>query len=103
MTAFVEVARVDDVPDQSAICVEVAGRRIALFNLGGTFFAIDDNCTHADAPLSEGQICGGEVACPLHAATFDIATGAATGPPAYEDVETYPVRVVDGAVEVAVG
>lgn len=84
-------------------CVEVLGRPIALYNLEGEFFATDDLCTHAEASLSEGQIQGDEIVCPLHFATFNIRSGACTGPPASDDLRTYPVRVSpSGLIEVAV-
>ncbi len=103
MSSYVAVARVDQFTDTDRLAVEVDGRRIGVFRLGDTFYAIDEMCTHADASLCEGDIVGGEVMCPLHMATFDLATGACTGPPATEDVATYPVRVTeDGAIEVAV-
>jgi nitrite reductase/ring-hydroxylating ferredoxin subunit len=103
MGTFVKVAKVADIPPETARCVEVEGRRIGLFNLGGVIHAVDDTCPHADASLSEGEIVGTEVSCPLHFATFDLETGACTGPPADDDLRTYTVRVTDdGDVEVAV-
>lgn len=101
MAEFVKVAKLADIAPESARCVEVDGRKIGLFNLGGVIHAIDDICTHAQASLSEGEISGTEVACPLHFATFDLETGACTGPPADDDVATYEVRVTDdGDIEV---
>ncbi len=100
MSSFVRVARLSEIPEDSGRCVDVAGKRVALFNLGGTIFAIDDTCTHADASLCEGSISGGEVICPLHMATFDIRTGRATGPPADQDVATHRVRIRGDDIEV---
>ena len=102
MGEFVKVAQVSEIPEGTSRCVEIDGRRIGLFNLGGSIHAIDDTCTHADASLCEGEIQGGEVVCPLHFATFDIRTGACTGAPAYEDVATHEVRVEGDAIEVRV-
>jgi len=100
MAEFVKVARLADIAPETAKCVEVGGRKIGLFNLAGVIHAIDDTCPHAHASLSEGDIAGTEVTCPLHYATFDLETGACTGPPAEEDVATYAVRVTDdGDVE----
>ena len=93
MPQFVNVAKVSDIPDQTAKCVDVNDQRICLVNLGGTFYAINDTCTHAEASLSEGQVTGDEIMCPLHMATFSILTGEVTGPPADEDIATYRVRV----------
>jgi nitrite reductase/ring-hydroxylating ferredoxin subunit len=74
--------------------MEVAGKKIALFNLDGSFYAIDDACTHEGGPLSEGQVLsGGEVMCPWHGAVYSIKTGAVLGPPAPRGVASYAVRV----------
>ncbi len=102
MSEFIKVARVSDVADQCAKCVHVGEHRIAIYNLGGEFYATDDICTHAYASLSEGSVSGDEVVCPLHFATFNIRTGACTGPPATEDLRTYEVRVNGDDIEVAV-
>lgn len=100
MSEFVKVAKTHEIEDQCAKCVEVKGRSLALFNLGGEFFAIDELCTHEDAPLSEGFIDGDEVECPWHAARFNIKTGEATCPPAYDNVARYAVRVNGDDIEV---
>lgn len=100
MGEFVKVAKASDIADRCAKCVEIRGRSIALFNLGGEFFAIDDCCSHEEAPLSEGTIEGDEVECPWHAARFNIKTGEALGPPAYENVATFRVRVTADDLEV---
>ena len=93
MPEFTRVASLSEIPENGAICVHLGGTAIGLFRIGGEVFAIGDICPHAHAHLSEGEIMGDEVACPLHFATFNIRTGECTGPPADEDVETYPVRI----------
>lgn len=100
MGEYVKVAKVGDVPKGRGLAVQVAGKQIGLFNLGGSIHAIDDVCTHADASLCEGDVSGDEVVCPLHFATFDIKTGQCTGPPAAEDVTSYRVRVDGDDVEI---
>ena len=102
MTQFVAVAKVSEVPQQSIKCVEVAGTRIALFNLGGEFYALAEECTHEGGPLSEGEIHGGEVECPLHGARFDIKSGKVTLDPADDDVARYNVRVSGEDVEIEI-
>jgi nitrite reductase/ring-hydroxylating ferredoxin subunit len=103
MAEYKKVARLADIPEQSCAAVEVDGHRIGLFNLQGEIFAIDDRCTHAEASLCDGgMIQGDEVVCPLHMATFDIKTGACTGPPADEDLRSYPVRIVSDEIEIEV-
>jgi nitrite reductase/ring-hydroxylating ferredoxin subunit len=75
---------------------------IAVFNVGGTLFAISDICTHAEASLSEGRVDGETVECPLHGACFDLRTGEALTPPAVEPVQTFPVVVQGNAIYVEV-
>lgn len=95
MANFVKIAEVKDVPPGQAAAFTVEGQRIALFNVEGTYYAIGDTCTHSDGPLSEGEVQGMKVTCPWHGAEFDLKTGAALGPPAYEAVCSYRV-VVEG-------
>src|SRR5437764_11356286 len=79
MAQFVKVASTADLAPGEAKCVEAAGKKIALFNLEGTFFAIDDTCTHRGGPLSEGEVSGEEVTCPWHGAVYNIKTGEVLG------------------------
>ena len=102
MSKFVKVAQKAEIADQSAKCVEVEGKTIALFNLGGEFYAIDDTCPHAGGSLSEGDIEGQEVECPLHSSRFNVLSGKVTSPPADEDVTRYNVRITGGDVEIEV-
>ena len=74
-------------------CVVVEGREVALYRIGGEFFATDDTCTHAHGSLSEGYVEGEEIECPLHGGCFNIRTGEATCPPATEALATYEVKV----------
>ena len=78
----------------------VGDDEIALFNVDGEFYATNDICTHEEASLSEGELFGHVVECPLHGARFDVRTGKALSLPAVYPVKTYPTRVVDGQVEV---
>ena len=73
---------------------------IAVYNLGGIFFATDDTCTHGHASLAEGDIEGDEIICPFHEGSFDIRSGEAVGPPCLEPIRSYPVSVVDGSIHV---
>jgi len=84
------IVRIDDVPGFAA--------PLAVVNSGGTFYCIDDTCSHEDASLSEGWIDEGCVECPLHESRFDLCTGKPDIPPARRPVNTYPVEVVDGFV-----
>ncbi len=77
MAEFVQVANVSGVPDPGKMLVEVDDRLVALFHVGGQWFAIDDVCTHDGGPLAEGKLEDHAIACPRHGAKFDIRTGAA--------------------------
>ena len=103
MTNFVKVARTDEIAPGQAKIVDVHGKEIAVFNIDGAYFAIDNMCTHEEASLADGEIAGFEVACPLHGARFDVRSGAVLGPPAYDDVASYAARVSGSDVEVDVG
>jgi nitrite reductase/ring-hydroxylating ferredoxin subunit len=100
--AFIKVATVQDVPEGKAKQVTVGGRKIALFNVAGTFYAIDDVCSHRGADLSEGTLSGSEVTCPWHGARFDVTTGANLSPPARTGVAAFKVQVVGDEVQVDV-
>jgi nitrite reductase/ring-hydroxylating ferredoxin subunit len=102
MPRFVEVAKKAEIPETGAISAEVEGKRLALVNLKGEIYAIDDACPHEGGPLSEGQIIGEEIECPWHTSHFNIKTGRVTMDPATKDVATYRVRIVGDAVEVEI-
>jgi len=102
MAKFVRVASKSEIADQSAKSVEVEGKTIALFNLGGEFYAIDNTCTHRGGPLCEGTIEGDEVECPWHGAHFSIKTGEAKAPPAKDNVAHYPVQVSGDDIEIEI-
>jgi nitrite reductase/ring-hydroxylating ferredoxin subunit len=101
--AFVKVATVQEVPPGKSKQAKVGNKTLAIFNVNGTFHAIDDTCPHRGAPLWEGEIEGQYITCPWHAATFDITTGAHLSPPARSDVACYKVQVVGDEVQVDVG
>ncbi len=83
--------------DGSMQCVEAGGEDgIVVCRVGGVLYALADNCSHADTPLSEGRLRGYGITCPLHGASFDVRDGSHSGPPAWESVACYAVREVDG-------
>ena len=102
MGEFVKVAKAGQIAPGEARAVEAGGKTIALFNIDGTFFAIDDTCTHKGGPLSEGTVEGTEVTCPWHGAVFDITSGAVLAMPAPRHVARYPVRVTGEDIELEV-
>ncbi len=102
MPEFVKVATTDEVPIGQAKLVEVNGNEIALFNVEGSYHAIDNTCTHVGGPLCEGELAGAEVTCPWHGAVFDVTSGQVLGPPAASNVNNYNVRVEGSDIEVEV-
>lgn len=90
---LVRVAQIDDVIPETGKVIQADGTTLALFNLGGTFYAIDNKCTHVGGPLGEGAVEGNVVTCPWHGSRFDIRTGKVLGPPARRPVPTYRVEI----------
>lgn len=89
----IKVATVQDLTPGQGKLVQAGGKEIALFNIGGGFFAIDDSCTHAGGPLSDGFLKDHTVTCPWHGSQFDVHTGQVLGGPARENVASYKVKV----------
>lgn len=100
---FVKVATVDQIAPGTALRLEVGDEPVAIFNLDGEFYAIGDTCSHEEASLSEGDVYGDVVECPLHGAEFDIKTGAARTLPAVTPVPTFPVKIQDDSIFIGVG
>jgi metal-sulfur cluster biosynthetic enzyme/nitrite reductase/ring-hydroxylating ferredoxin subunit len=103
MPKFTRVADVSEVPDPGKLLVEVEGEVVALFHAEGSFYAIDDVCTHDGGPLVDGELIGYKIACPRHGAKFDIRTGAALSMPAVRPTRAHAVKVEDGGIWVALG
>ncbi|HEX5493905.1 MAG TPA: non-heme iron oxygenase ferredoxin subunit [Mycobacteriales bacterium] len=92
-TDFESACRLAEVPESGAVRVEVAGRPVAIVRSDGEVFAIGDVCSHAEVPLSEGEVDGATIECWLHGSRFDLRTGKPTGLPATKPVPVYPVRI----------
>ena len=91
----------DDLVDGETRSFEDVGEYgIVVCNVQGELYALEDNCSHADTPLSEGRLRGWHITCPLHGASFDVRDGSHGGPPAWEGVPCYQVQRVDGEVVV---
>jgi len=102
VTTFVRVAAVGDVRPGRARAVAAAGEHLLLCNVDGNLYAIADLCTHDRGPLGDGHLRGATIECPRHGARFDVRDGSVVSPPAVRDLATYPLRVIDGHVEIAV-
>ena len=103
MSEWVDVSDVESFPPGEHRRVDVDDVPVAVFNLEGDYFAIEDVCTHDYGQLTGGCIEGDEIVCPRHAARFNIKTGEALTPPAYEPLPTLEVRVHEGRVQVRDG
>lgn len=98
--AFERVANVSDLAENSQRIVIVDGKRLLLCRSDGQFFAVENRCTHDHEQLAGGVIRKCTIVCPYHGARFSLKSGMPFGPPAFEPITTYPVRVVDDVVEV---
>jgi nitrite reductase/ring-hydroxylating ferredoxin subunit len=98
----VKVAEVGEVDDGQARVVEAEGRTLALFNVDGTLYALDNSCAHRGGPLGEGDLEGRIVTCPWHAWRWDVTTGANANNPAVK-MACYPVRVEQDGIFVELG
>ena len=99
---FVATLKTTQIPAGGLAVVDVLGTPIAIANVGGTYYAFGDTCTHEQCSLAEGDLSGTTVTCMCHGAEFDVRTGNVLAPPAPSPVRVYRVRVEDGALQVEV-
>src|SRR5829696_2562531 len=99
MSDFVDVARLNEIPDPGKLLVEVGERLVVLIRAAGHLYALDDICTHDGGPLSDGPLDPehGTIECPRHGAKFDVKNGAATMP-ATKPTRTHEVKIDDDRV-----
>lgn len=100
MAEWVNVGSLEEIPPGQHKTIDINEVMIAVFNLDGKFYAIEDVCTHEGGVLTGGTVESNVITCPRHGAQFDIRTGDVLAPPAYEPVATFPVRVHEGMVQV---
>jgi nitrite reductase (NADH) small subunit/3-phenylpropionate/trans-cinnamate dioxygenase ferredoxin subunit len=93
MSKTLKVEEVSELKFGEGNTVEVDGQTLALFNVEGTFYAIDYTCSHVGGPLGEGPLISNEVVCPFHGARFDVTCGKALGGPSRGDVKSFPVSL----------
>jgi len=99
---FLEIAPVSELPSGERLFVDIGDVPVVVFNIAGSFFAISDVCSHDDGPVGDGDLEGFNIVCPRHGAGFDVRTGKVMSMPAVVDIPAYPVRVVNGMIEVGV-
>jgi nitrite reductase/ring-hydroxylating ferredoxin subunit len=100
--AFTRACALSDLGDGEAVGVEIGGEPVAIVRAGGEVYAIRDVCSHAEVPLSEGEVDGCTIECWLHGSRFDLRTGKPTSMPATEPVPVYPVKIEGDDVLVAI-
>ena len=99
---YVRLLAVDEMRDGELMPVEIDGTPVVLVRHRGEFFAVQNNCSHRDFPLTEAGFDprDGVLVCAWHGGCFDVRTGRAVVPPAVDPVETFPTQVRDGFVEI---
>jgi nitrite reductase/ring-hydroxylating ferredoxin subunit len=104
-TKWYAVAKTNELAPGEMMYVEVGKKYepVCLINLDGTFYALNDCCTHEDASLADGTIDGDEIECPMHGGAFEIRTGQPAAMPVVTPVQTYQVRVVGDDVQIGLG
>ena len=99
---YVEIAPASELPSGERMFVEIEGKPIVIFNIAGQFFSIADVCSHDDGPVGEGDLEGYNITCPRHGAQCDVRTGKVMQMPAVVDIPAYPVRVVEGMIQLGI-
>ncbi len=92
MADFIRACSVDQVPEKTALRVMIDGAAVCVVRSDGDFYALHDVCSHADVPLSEGDVENGTIECWLHGSRFDLSSGRPTGLPATRPVPVYSVK-----------
>lgn len=100
MSRYVTVAKTAEISPGAREVFEIEGLYIAVFNVDGRYYAVEDRCTHDDGPLAEGDIDGYEIICPRHGARFDLRDGRVLSMPAVLPVPWFPVRVEGDEIQI---
>jgi nitrite reductase/ring-hydroxylating ferredoxin subunit len=100
---MVALCKTDEVPDEGGLRIERDGMdALAVFRAGAEYFVTDDECTHGNASLCDGEVIGDEIECPFHRGTFNLRTGEPTQSPCTVALRTYRAQVRDGVVYAAI-
>ena len=102
-TEFVTAIKTNEIPVDAVKAIDVRGTRIAVANVGGTYYAFDDACSHEQCSLTdEGDLTGTTITCTCHGSQFDVRTGKVLAPPATVPVRVYPTRIEGDALQIEV-
>jgi len=101
-TTYYPICSTEDLPAGERLFIDLDGEPVVIFNIAGDYYAIADVCTHDMGSLGEGDLEGHHIICPRHGARFDVRNGDVLTLPAVKSVPSFPVRVVDGMVEIGV-
>ena len=99
---YLDIAPASELPNGERLFVEIEGKPIVIFNIAGQFYSIADVCSHDDGPVGEGDIEGYNITCPRHGAEFDVRTGQVMSMPAVVDIPAYPVKILDGMIQIGI-
>ena len=100
---FVTTTKTSEIPAGGVTAIDVRGKRIAVANVGGTYYAFDDECTHEQCSLAEyGELAGTTLTCTCHGSEFDVRTGKVLAPPATLPIKVYPVQVARDSLQIEV-
>ena len=100
MCSWIDVVTEDELPQGEVHVADLEGIEVAVFNIAGQYYAIEDVCTHDGSEISTGCLYDHVIECPRHGARFDVRTGEALEPPAYEPVQIFKVRIENGMIQV---
>ncbi len=98
---YVAVAKLSELTESGQKVVSFNGKSVLLCRSQGECFAVENLCSHEFTPLQGGTMAGGVIVCPLHGAEFDLRTGAALGPPAYDPLRVFAVRIAGDSIEIS--
>lgn len=100
MTDWIDIGAASALAEGEHLLVDVAGTAVVVFKVGGQCYAIENVCSHDGAEIASGRLEGDEIVCPRHGARFCIKTGAVKCPPAYENIDTFPLRSVNNRLQI---
>jgi len=102
-TQFVPLVAAKEIAEKSFATFDANGVAVLIYRFRDEYFAVENLCSHAQSTFDDGRVRGYQLICPLHGGTFDVRDGCATGRPARDPIRVFPLRIVDGMIEIAPG